>query len=251
MLRILLLAIVSSGTSITLLGQDEVIRYYEVNNVLGHNEINLYSDNTFALHNRGSSCWTWNSFYGNWKAENGKLILTNTIEQEDENLIIDSSAVNSDSFFITVKNDKGFFLEGVEVTLILNENKRSIALETDMNGEIKFPKTVVDTQRIKRLDNVRFNTVIKFSNKRRFLNFESQVFNVHYNKISVTIIDFPDTQQHTNTITYKIKYPYLFLESQAQQGKTNSWGSNRETYKTASKQKFLINSYFVDRQYNW
>lgn len=42
MLRILLLAIVSSGTSITLLGQDEVIRYYEVNNVLGHNEINLY-----------------------------------------------------------------------------------------------------------------------------------------------------------------------------------------------------------------
>jgi hypothetical protein len=195
-------------------GQADTIKYKQFGDTLEFSELNLNPDNTFNFHHYNMrSCWTWYSVHGTWRVDKEKIIFTDTMHWEEENLKFDTSINHTDFVLIKIKNDKGTPLKGIEIKYNLLWADNPITYFSDQNGEIKISKTVLDKQKRKEFDNdVQF--AIKYGNQKYSEISMSTSFEFWYDKIELTVVDNPKEEDIIRTTTYKIDCSKIFFESQ-------------------------------------
>ena len=210
LLTIIIFLILSDKVS----GQADTIKYKQFGDTLEFSELNLNPDNTFNFHHYNMrSCWTWYSVHGTWRVDKEKIIFTDTMHWEEENLKFDTSINHTDFVLIKIKNDKGTPLKGIEIKYNLLWADNPITYFSDQNGEIKISKTVLDKQKRKEFDNdVQF--AIKYGNQKYSEISMSTSFEFWYDKIELTVVDNPKEEDIIRTTTYKIDCSKIFFESQ-------------------------------------
>lgn len=213
-------------------GQTDTIKYNQFGDTLEFSELNLNPDNTFDFHHYNvRSCWTWYSVHGTWQADKEKIIFTDTMHWEEENLKFDTSINHTDFVLIKIKNDKGIPLKDVEIKYNLLWADKPITYLSDKNGEIKISKIVLEKQKRKEFDNnVQF--AIKYGNRKYSEISMSTSFEPWYDKIELTVVDKPKEEDIIRTTTYKIDCSNIFFVSQKYTGDKGymemNWGNFKQ-----------------------
>ena len=214
-------------------GQADTVKYNQFGDTLEFSELNLNPDNTFNFHHYNiRSCWTWYSVHGTWQADKEKIIFTDTMHWEEENLKFDTSINHTDFVLIKVKNDKGIPLKGIEIKYNLFWADNPITYLSDQNGEIKISKTVLNKQKLKEFDKNNVQFAIKYGNQKYSEISMSTSFEFSYDKIELTIVDNPKDENIIRTTTYKIDCSNIFFESQKYTGDKGymemNWGNFKQ-----------------------
>jgi hypothetical protein len=214
-------------------GQTDTLKFKQFGDSIEFSELNLNSDKTFIFHHYNMrSCWTWYSVHGIWQADKEKIIFTDTLHWEEENLKFDTSVNHSDFVLIKIKNDKGTPLKNIEIKYNIMWAENPITYLSDQNGEIKISKTVLDKQKRKEFDNNNVQFAIKYGNQKYSEISMSTSFESLYDKIELTVVDKQKEEDIIRTTTYKIDGFNIFFESQKYTGDKGylemNWGNFKQ-----------------------
>jgi len=229
----LLTVIILLTFSDAVFGQADTIKYNQFGDKLEFSELNLNPNSTFEFHYYNiRSCRTWYSVNGTWKKVIEKIIFTDTMRWEEENLRIDTSSNNTDFVLIRVKNDKGNPLKGIEIIYNLPWANNPYKYLTDKNGEIRINKEILSKQRRKDLNDNDVQFAIRYSNQKYSEISMSTAFESKYDKIELTVVDRPEKEIIIRTTIYRIDCSEIYFESQQYTGnkgyRQKNWGNFRE-----------------------
>jgi len=102
-------------------------------------ELLLSSDSTFTYKHYEESCWGWYTVTGVWKQKQDSLILIDTSITEDLTIRIDTIRnFNLNFFTVTIVDERGMPLSGINVTYKVVRIDSSRTFFSDQNGEIKI-----------------------------------------------------------------------------------------------------------------
>lgn len=99
----------------------------------------LSNNSTFIYKHYEESCWGWYTVTGVWKQKEDSLILFDTSITEDLTIHIDTVRnFNKNFFTVTILDEKGKPLPGINVTYKVVRIDSSRSFISDQNGEIKI-----------------------------------------------------------------------------------------------------------------